>query len=107
MKNLLTILLMLTMTITACKKEKDHVDLTDVPESVNRLIGDDCFCMPRIGLFQWDNREIYAYWAIGPSCLVIPTYFEKNGDPIVLTPEEANERMLEMELIRMIWICGE
>jgi len=96
----------MAITLFGCEKEP-KLRLDGVPESVAQLMGDNCFCDPRIGLFKWNEQLFYVHWIAGPACDGIPGIYDDEGNKVEFTQEEHQTFWEEKELVKMIWVCGE
>src|SRR5690606_17646199 len=106
MKKLYFLITIFTVLLYACNKEKE-LELSDVPDSLRQHMKEGCTCDPRIGLFKWNERGLYAHWYIRHTCNTMSTYYNEEGGKEDLTAEELHHSWEHIEFVKLIWLCGE
>lgn len=106
MKKIYFLIGFFSIVLYSCTKEKES-DPSNLPDSVQQHITQNCTCDPQIGLFRWDERVLYVHWYVGPACSTISSYYDEDGGELDLTTEEKNVFWEDKELVKMIWVCGE
>ena len=94
----------LFFSVLSCSKKAD----TPLPENLQEKIRqtDDCTCQPYLNLYQWKGQLVYLWASAGPACNSVPSYFDKDGNPLMMIAIYTMEQFLaESKLIKTIWRC--
>lgn len=67
----------------------------------------NCTCDPYIGLYKWQNKDIYFFSFRGPACNGVARYVDQEGNELNLDLQEMEQFNEEAEFEKTVWFCNE
>jgi hypothetical protein len=91
--------------LTACKKRGSDVEDKLIERA--KAESPHCTCNPSIKKYKWDGKIVYVKEFSGPTCYVVPIFYDSNGELFTLDEagiQDFNKRSI---YIKEIWSCEE